>query len=198
VATDQPDLARGEHACAASPSDGARRRSGAPDAFGAVVRRCRSCGRPLYGRGSVCRCRRCPEYSHVSAGDQRQKLFCNLEVLPGDILLSAVTAPGSDCLPWNEPVCAGLGEHKHSGKLGCRVQESAAARWNREAPGRWRRLHRRAYQDTVKRFGRGSVFLATRVWEIARSSCPRIRDGATDGRCTRMRNADSRMAGGKI
>lgn len=62
-------------------------------------------------------------------------------------------------------MCSGLGEHKHSGKLGCRVKE-AAARWNREAPGRWRRLHRRAYQDTVKRFGRGSVFLVARVWEV--------------------------------
>ena len=82
------------------------------------VRRCRSCGRTLYGRGNVCRCRRCPEYSHVWAGDQRQKLFRNLEVLPGDILLSAVTAPGADCLPWDERVCAGLGEHKHSGQLG--------------------------------------------------------------------------------
>lgn len=100
------------------------------------------------------------------AGDQRQKLFRNLEVLPGDILLSAVTAPGADCLPWDERACAGLGEHKHSGKLGCRVREMAAARWNREAPGRWRRLHRRAYQDTVKRLGRRSVFLVTRVWEI--------------------------------
>jgi hypothetical protein len=54
----------------------------------------------------------------VWAGDQRQKLFRNLEVLPGDILLSAVTAPGADCLPWDERVCAGLGEHKHSGQLG--------------------------------------------------------------------------------
>jgi len=102
----------------------------------------------------------------VWAGDQRQKLFRNLEILPGDILLSAVTAPGADCLPWDERVCAGLGKHKHSGKLGCRVKEAAAARWNREAPGRWRRLHRRAYQDTVKRFGRGSVFLVARVWEV--------------------------------
>jgi hypothetical protein len=60
-----------------------------------VVGRCRSCGRRLYGRGKVCRSRRCPEYGPVWAGDQRQKLFRNLEVLRGDILLSAVTAPGA-------------------------------------------------------------------------------------------------------
>jgi len=59
----------------------------------------------------------------VWAGDQRQKLFRNLEVLPRDILLSAVTAPGAGSLPWDERVCAGLGEHEHSGKLGCRVKE---------------------------------------------------------------------------
>jgi hypothetical protein len=31
---------------------------------------------------------------------------------------------------------------------------------------RWRRLHRRAHQDTVKRCGRGSVWLVARVWEM--------------------------------
>lgn len=64
-----------------------------PFASGELIRRCRSCGRRLYGRGKVCRSRRCPEYGPVWAGDQRQKLFCNLEVLDGEILLSAVTAP---------------------------------------------------------------------------------------------------------
>jgi hypothetical protein len=93
----------------------------------------------------------------VWAGDQRQKLFRNLETVRGDIVLSAVTAPVAGELPWDESVCAGLGEHEHSGKLGCRVASAAAWAWNESAPDRWRRLHRRAYQDTVKRFGRGSV-----------------------------------------
>jgi hypothetical protein len=39
-------------------------------------------------------------------GDQRQKLFRNLETLPGDILLSAVTAPGAGLLPWDTQQCA--------------------------------------------------------------------------------------------
>jgi hypothetical protein len=129
-------------------------------------KRCRSCGRPLYGRASNCRARTCRGYSRIWAGDQRQKLFRNLDILPGNILLSAVTAPGADCLPWDERVCAALGEHKHSGQLGCRVEEAAAARWNREAPVQWRRLHRRAYQDTIKRMGCGSVLMAARVWEL--------------------------------
>ncbi len=31
---------------------------------------------------------------------------------------------------------------------------------------RWRRLHRRAYQETVRQTGRGSVRRLARVWEI--------------------------------
>lgn len=131
-----------------------------------TIRRCRSCGRQLFGRGSVCRSRRCPEYGPVWAGDQRQKLFRNLETLPGDILLSAVTAPGAGLLPWDTQQCAALGEHRHSGKLGCRVSRVAAREWNESAADRWRRLHRRAYQDAVKRVGKRSVFLVARVWEI--------------------------------
>jgi hypothetical protein len=81
-------------------------------------------------------------------------------------LLSAVTAPGRDELPWDEAACAGLGEHQHSGLLGCRVIGAAADGWNRTAPERWRRLHRRAYQETIKRTGTGSLKLVARVWEM--------------------------------
>lgn len=63
------------------------------------------------------------------AGDQRQKLFRNLEVLEGQILLSAVTAPGANALPWDEYVCAGLRDHLHSGHLGSRVHGMEALGW---------------------------------------------------------------------
>jgi hypothetical protein len=131
-----------------------------------TIRRCRSCGRQLFGRGNVCRSRRCSEYGPVWAGDQRQKLFRNLETLSGDILLSAVTAPGAEVLPWDTQQCSALGEHRHSGKLGCRVRRASAREWNESAADRWRRLHRRAYQDAVKRAGKRSVFLVARVWEM--------------------------------
>src|SRR5438270_4354624 len=129
-------------------------------------RTCRSCGRRLFGRGDVCRSRKCPEYSRVWAGDQRRKLFANLESYGGEVLMSAVTAPGAAELPWDEAACVGLGPHQHSGMLGCRVRQGAADEWNRSAPERWRRLHRRAYQETVRRTGPGSVRLLVRVWEI--------------------------------
>jgi hypothetical protein len=129
-------------------------------------RHCRGCGRRLYGPGRPCRCRRCPEYGLIWAGDQRQKLFRNLEAVHGEIVLGAVTAPGARELPWDEGACSALGDHQHSGSLGCRVNAKAAREWNESAPGRWRRLHRRAYQDTVKRCGRDSVWMVARVWEM--------------------------------
>lgn len=130
------------------------------------TRRCTACNRPLYGRASVCRSRRCSGYSHVWAGDQRQKLFRNLEAFGGKVLISAVTAPGSEQMPWDESICSRLREHKHTGSLGCRVESAAATRWNDQAPDMWRRLHRRAYQETVAKFGPGSVFLLARVFEL--------------------------------
>jgi hypothetical protein len=129
-------------------------------------RSCRSCGRRLFGWSDVCKSRKCPEYSRVWAGDQRRKLFANLTEYGAPILMSAVTAPGSDVLAWDESVCAALGPHRHSGLLGCRVDRRVADDWNRDAADRWRRLHRRAYQETVKRCGRGSVRLLARVWEL--------------------------------
>jgi len=66
------------------------------------VRRCRSCNRLLHGKSPVCRSRKCPEYSHTWAGDQRQKLFRNLEAFSDNVLISAVTAPGADAMPWDE------------------------------------------------------------------------------------------------
>jgi hypothetical protein len=116
--------------------------------------RCTHCGRYTYGRAAVCRRRRCPGYdAPLWAGDQRRKLFENLAVYEGaSVVLLAVTAPGADQLPWDESHCRPLGDHRHSGLLGCRVDPVAAREWNQSASDRWRRLHRRAYQ-AVRRHG---------------------------------------------
>jgi hypothetical protein len=78
-------------------------------AGGGVVRRCRGCGRPLYGSASLCRSRRCPVYGLKWAADQRQKLFRNLEVLRGEIVLGAVTAPGPQSFRGMRACVAGSG-----------------------------------------------------------------------------------------
>ena len=116
-----------------------------------------------------CRRRTCPGYSGLWAGDQRRKIFANLRAYTegtGEVVLGAVTAPGAGQLPWAAHHCRGLGEHEHSGLLGCRVEAGAADAYNRAAPERWRRLHRRAYQAT-RRLGHRPWLLA-RVWEMQR------------------------------
>lgn len=138
----------------------------APQLASLAGRRCRACGRPVFGAGEVCKSRKCPEYSLIWAGDVRQKLFQNLAAYDGEVLLSAVTAPGADALPWDETRCAHRGEHKHSGRIGCRVDRNAAREWNETASERWRRLHRRARQETLRQCGPGSVVLLARVWEV--------------------------------
>jgi hypothetical protein len=111
------------------------------------------------------RSRRCPGYAQLWAGDQRRKLFENLQQAPDTVALLTVTAPGKDVLPWDESVCSGLGGHVHSGKLGCKVQAGAAAEWNGSAAARWRALHRHAYRRASA--GRSErPWLLTRVWEM--------------------------------
>jgi hypothetical protein len=110
------------------------------------------------------------------------------------VLISAVTAPGSDLMPWAISRCAALGRHRHSGKLGCRVDSAVAAAWNREAPGRWRRLHRRAYQETIARFGPGSVVLLARVWEIQARGLLHVHPVLGYGTATQMAGARAYLA----
>lgn len=135
--------------------------------------RCRRCGRCIPAPLSRCRRRTCPGYAPIWAGDQRQKLFANLNAyadqLPSGIrnpqvLVSAVTAPGAESMEWDEAVCWHLGEHRHSGERGCRVRASKAAPWNEAAAEAWRDLHRAAYQR-CRREGL-APWLLVRVWEV--------------------------------
>lgn len=117
----------------------------------------------------------CPGYSHLWAGDQRRKLFVNLDAYAGlapcdrkpQVLFTAVTAPGTNQLPWDEHHCSVLSEHRHSGLIGCRVDRQAAADWNLSAPKRFRGLHRRVYTETI-RAGLGRPWMLTRTWEMQR------------------------------
>jgi hypothetical protein len=106
-----------------------------------------------------CRRRKCPGYARIWAGDQRRKIFANLDEYADQIpsglksrqvRVGAVTAPGSDQLDWDTNHCAGLGAHRHSGDLGCRVRHWEGSNWNRTAPARWRALNGEAYRRTVR------------------------------------------------
>ena len=133
--------------------------------------RCRHCSRYVYNGGTACRARQCPGYAPLWAGDQRRKLFDNLmcfaEMHGGDgaVALVSVTGPGRDTLPWDRRLCRKAGPHECSGTLGCKADAAAAGEWNRTAPARWRRLHRRATKEPKARHPLGLWMLA-RVWEM--------------------------------
>lgn len=137
--------------------------------------RCPHCGRWVPYPLRRCRRRGCPGYARIWAGDQRRKLFANLDayadqvpagVKAPSVLLTAVTAPGSSELPWDAWHCRALGEHEHSGNLGCRARSDKVLPWNESAPARWRQLHGEAYRRCRRE--RLRPWLLTRVWEIQR------------------------------
>lgn len=135
--------------------------------------RCPHCRRWVPYPQKRCRRRQCPGYARIWAGDQRRKLFANLDayadLIPSGVeqprvLLSAVTAPGQDGgLAWDEAHCSHLGNHRHSGLLGCRVDWHDAGHWNRSAAQRWRQLHGEAYRRCVREGLK--PWLLVRVWE---------------------------------
>jgi len=119
-----------------------------------------------------CRSRCCPRYGELWAGDTRRKLFANLieygEAMAdrgrenAAVSMLTVTAPGCDRLPWAED-CSALGDHRHSGLIGCRVEVDAAARWNEAARIRWTEMHRSVMAWCRRRGLRPWVL--SRVWE---------------------------------
>ena len=84
--------------------------------------------------------------------------------IPAAVVMGTVTGPGVDVLPWDEIHCAQLGEHDHSGLIGCRVRRDQAERWNRQATARWRELHSHT-TTRCRRDGHRPRMLA-RVWEL--------------------------------
>ncbi len=129
----------------------------------------------------------CPRYGPLWAGDWRRVLFDNLGQcdsltpgkLPGQAVMLAVTAPGArhvwdpqtgevicEGLPWDEGWCAHLGDHRHSGRLGCRVDPVKAADWNRTADARWSKLHRAAAGWVRRRYGADALVMLCRGLEL--------------------------------
>ncbi len=129
---------------------------------------CPACRRLTYGGATHCKARLCPHYAPIWARDQQRKVFENLGAYgahDGHAVMFTPTAPGADRLPWDEDFCRALGDHAHSGKLGCRVQLEAAKEWNSTAADRWRRLHDRAARATRNVTGRRPLLL-TRAFEM--------------------------------
>jgi len=84
-------------------------------------------------------------------GDQRVRLFDNLLAFDGQVVMTTVTAPH---LGWDREHCADLGEHRCSGKLGCRVPVEVAIHWNEHASEAFSQLHKAAAQSTYRACGK--------------------------------------------
>jgi hypothetical protein len=120
---------------------------------------------PRRRNGHACKSKRCPVCGVLWAGDQRVKLFANFDHYDGPVTLGAVTAPGRDVLPYDRSRCQHDPGVRCSGKLGCRVHRRAAKRFNRRAPGNWRRMHQRVSQQVRREHGAALHFLG-RTWEF--------------------------------
>jgi len=115
-------------------------------------------------RGQSCKKRRCSICGVRWARDWRRVLFEALKAPGVPVVLSAVTPPGATDLPWDERRCVHLGPHKHSARLGCRVDGDALAAWSLDVSRRWKRLHNAARNACKREMGR-CLPLATRAWE---------------------------------
>lgn len=129
--------------------------------------KCPYCGRPTFGEARHCKARQCVHYAPIWAKDTQVKLFTNTAAYDdgdGAAVMFTVTAPGRHDLPWSDR-CDALGDHAHSGLLGCGVVAELAQEWNTTAPERWRRLHDRCARLTARRTGT-RPHLLLRGWEM--------------------------------
>lgn len=115
-------------------------------------------------RGQSCKKRTCEVCGVVWARDWRRVLFEALQAPGVPVVLSAVTPPGVKELPWDEWHCKHLGPHRHSARLGCRVEGEALAAWSKDISKRWKRVHNGARNACKREMGR-CLPLATRAWE---------------------------------
>lgn len=128
---------------------------------------CRACGRLVYNGSAHCMNRRCPRFGPIWAGDQRTKIFRNLEACKAErVRMGSFTAPGASRLPFDQSRCTHGPGVRCSGSHGCKVEAGLAVDWNAAMPKVWRELHRRAYTKTVRRFGAGRLRMLLRVYEL--------------------------------
>lgn len=127
---------------------------------------CGFCGGPLHGTPRCTR-RRCPGYTYLWARDAREVITTNLAAYDGGnrrVILGTLTPSGASLMQWDKRACRGLGPHRCSGDLGCRVKEDDAIAFNRTAARRLATVHRLAAQRVQRSHGCRPVVLA-RVWE---------------------------------
>lgn len=121
----------------------------------------------VYNGSKHCTNRRCERFGKIWAGDQRTKIFRNLEACKAQrVRMGSLTAPGKASLPFDPRQCTHESSDRCSGERGCRVDKVAADCWNDSMPKLWRELHRRAYTKTIRKHGAKNLRMALRVFEL--------------------------------
>jgi hypothetical protein len=78
-------------------------------------------------------------------GDEFRKFHDNINAFGGNVILVAVTAPGTnEGLPWDPDQCLIGEQHRHGGNRGCRVVRDLAYDWNESASDRYAGLWKAA------------------------------------------------------
>jgi hypothetical protein len=124
---------------------------------------CEECFRSLW-QGGRCKRRDCPAYAPIYLRDQAIRLRENLAAWDGKTCLVTLTAPGADVLSWDPSKCP-EGEHRCSGKLGCRVYWYSAAVWNSTVTKRLGELLKAAWERTRRKHGEDGVVVLAYVCE---------------------------------
>ncbi len=158
---------------------------------------CPDCYR-TYCQGRSCKRRDCPGYAPIYLRDQAERLRVNLGAWDGKTCLVTLTAPGADLLPWDKSKCP-KGEHRCSGRLGCRVEWLAAARWNMTVTKRLGDLLKVAREATRRAHGsRGRVEVLGYVCEAQQRGVfhPHVVLGYRTAGDTGSPNAPGPSAGG--
>lgn len=86
-------------------------------------------------------------------------LDAGMDCHAGEYVSGVITAPGAETLPWD---CGRT--HRHSGDLGCRVDEAALSRWDADRDRRWSALYDAAQTATKRALGARASLLVG-VWE---------------------------------
>jgi hypothetical protein len=124
---------------------------------------CPACGRSQWG-STRCKRRDCPAYAPICLRDQAERFRANLAAWDGRTCLVTLTAPGSSKLPWDRAKCPS-GRHTCSGRLGCRVDATAAAEWNATVTKRLGDLLKAAREQTRRKHGKARVEIVGYVCE---------------------------------
>ncbi len=129
---------------------------------------CEVCLGDLF-EGRECQRRHCERGSIKWSNYQSRNVVENLAAyaaMGGDCRMITLTAPGADVIPWDPRACRGSEDHRHSGRLGCKVSRVHASAWDVALPDRMSRLIKIVRQRVCDRTGVTTCSFDVVVWVV--------------------------------